>query len=249
MLTPVCGLPHDVEDLCAALARIRGVEAVAIGGSQGTGTADAGSDWDLGVYYRGSIDLRPLARYGEVHPPGSWGRIMNGGAWLTLGGVKIDVMLRDIDIARYWSARARRGSYKIDALLGYVAGVPTYTLMAELAVNKVIYGRLPTPKSYPLKLSQVGERRWRLHAEFSLAHAQMRAERGDVIGTVGQSAKAVIELAHALACARHLWVVNEKKLIERSGLQDLRAQFTHIPAAAQQLMIWLDGLRSKLKEL
>ena len=35
MLTPVCGLPHDVEDLCAALARIRGVEAVAIGGSQG----------------------------------------------------------------------------------------------------------------------------------------------------------------------------------------------------------------------
>ena len=87
--------------LCAVLARMKGVDAVAIGGSPAAGTADAESDWDLGVYYRGDIDLAPLAGYGEVHPPGSWGRIMNGGAWLSLGGMKVDVLLRDLDVALY----------------------------------------------------------------------------------------------------------------------------------------------------
>src|SRR6266511_5204418 len=77
-------LPDPIAELCVMLSRIDGVEAVTIGGSRAAGTADAGSDWDIGVYYRGEIDLASLARYGEVHPPGSWGRIMNGGAWLSL---------------------------------------------------------------------------------------------------------------------------------------------------------------------
>jgi hypothetical protein len=119
------GLPGVVAELCAVLARMKGVEAVAIGGSRAAGEDDAGSDWDLGVYYRGSVDLRPLRAYGEVHPPGSWGRIMNGGAWLSLGGMKVDVLLRDLDVALFWTAQARRGSYEIDALLGYLAGLPT----------------------------------------------------------------------------------------------------------------------------
>ena len=72
------------------------------GGSRAAGTADETSDWDVGVYYRDGLDLAPLARYGEVHPPGSWGRIMNGGAWLSLEGTKVDVLLRDLDVALYW---------------------------------------------------------------------------------------------------------------------------------------------------
>jgi hypothetical protein len=30
-----------------------------------------------------------------VYPPGAWGRIMNGSAWLTYDGLKVDVILRD----------------------------------------------------------------------------------------------------------------------------------------------------------
>jgi hypothetical protein len=240
------GLPSAIAELCRRLGAISGVEAVALGGSRATGTADASSDWDIGVYYRGAIDLAPLASYGEVHPPGSWGRIMNGGAWLSLDGIKVDVLLRDLDVVTYWTDQARQGVYEIDALLGYLAGAPTYGLMAELALNRTVHGRLPAVGEYPHKLSQAGLRRWRLHAEFSLAHAQMRAERGDITGTVGQSAKAVIETAHSLACARRLWVINEKKLVEQAGLQDLHAWFTDIPATHGQLLTWLDGLRAAL---
>lgn len=98
---------------------------------------------------------------------------MNGGAWLSIDNMKVDVLLRDLDIVLYWVAQAQRGLYEVDALLGYLAGVPTYSLMAELAINRPLHGRIPRAK-----LARVGERRWRLHAEFSLDHARMRAARG-----------------------------------------------------------------------
>jgi hypothetical protein len=239
-------LPPAVADLCAALGDQRGVLAVALGGSRAAGTADAASDWDLGVYYRGGIDLGALARHGQVHPPGSWGRLMNGGAWLTLDGIKVDVLLRDLDVVRHWTAQAEQGRYEVDALLGYVAGAPTYMLAAELAVNRAVMGALPEAPVYPARLAESGERRWRTHAEFSLAHARMRAERGDVTGAAGQAAKAVLEVAHARACRARQWVLNEKMLVERAGLAALHDRFTRIPAAPVPLIEWVSGLGAAL---
>jgi hypothetical protein len=239
-------LPEPVAELCAMLGGIEGVEAVTIGGSRAAGTADEGSDWDLGVFYRGGIDLAPLARFGEVHPPGSWGRIMNGGAWLSLHGTKVDVLLRDLDVVLYWSGQARLGVYELDALLGYLAGAPTYSLMAELALNRTVNGHLPEVSEYPDALSQAGARRWPIHANFSLTHARMRAERSDSVGAVGQAAKAVIEMAHALACRRRLWVLNEKRIVEQAGLQDLHARFVNVPMSSPELLAWVDELRAAL---
>jgi hypothetical protein len=239
-------LPPPVAELCAALGAQRAVAAVALGGSRAAGTDDAGSDWDLGVYYRGTIDLATLARHGEVHPPGSWGRLMNGGAWLNLDGLKVDVLLRDLDVVLHWAAEARRGRYEVDALLGYAAGAPTYMLLAELAVNHAVAGALPEAGPYPEALAEVGERRWRGHAEFSLTHARMRAERGDVIGTTAQAAKAVLEAAHARACRRRSWILNEKGLVERAGLGALHARFAAIPAASGPLLEWVRALGAAL---
>ena len=235
-------LPPPVAALCATLGAQTGVVAVTIGGSRATDTADASSDWDVGLYYRGPLECAPLARHGEVHPPGAWGRIMNGGAWLTLDGLKVDVMLRDMDTVLRWTAEARQGRYEVDALLGYVAGVPTYSLMAELAVNRVVVGALPAAGAYPEALAVAGDRRWRMHAEFSLAHARMRAERGDVTGAAGQAAKAVLETAQAWACRHHQWVLNEKTLIERAGLRAAHDRFTRVPAAPAALVDWVGGL-------
>jgi hypothetical protein len=235
-----------VADLCAALGAVAGVEAMAIGGSRATGTADATSDWDIGLYYRGHPDFSPLTRFGDLHPPGSWGRIVNGGAWLSFGGLKVDVLLRDLDVVEHWSARAQEGRYEVDALLGYVAGVPTYSLMAELALNRVIAGTLPSIIGFPEALARTGASRWRQHAEFSLVHARTRAERGDVVGTVAQAAKAVVETAHAVVCERGEWVLNEKNLVERAGLRELHTQFTRVPPSTPGLVEWVDALRGQL---
>ena len=239
-------LPRPVADLCVALGAPAGIEAVTIGGSRAAGTADDASDWDVGLYYRGPADLATLARYGEVHPPGSWGRIMNGGAWLTLEGLKVDVILRDVDVVMHWRQEAQRGRYEVDALLGYVAGAPTYGLVAELAVNRVVVGTLPAVGEYPRALAENGERRWHAHADFSLTHARMRAERSDVTGAVAQAAKAVLETAHALACRRRRWVLNEKKLVEQVGLAGLHEWFARVPRPAAPLVGWVSEVRAAL---
>jgi hypothetical protein len=108
-------LPEPIASLAEVLATMRGTVAVVLGGSRALGTASAASDWDLGVCYRGAIDTTALARFGVVYPPQSWGRVMNGGAWLTIDGTKVDVLLRDLDVVEDWSARARGGEFEVDA--------------------------------------------------------------------------------------------------------------------------------------
>src|SRR5262245_44055366 len=135
-------LPQTVAEIVDLLASMPGGVAVALGGSRALESNDASSDWDLGLYYRGSLDLTALAARGTVFPPGSWGRLMNGGAWLRCGGEKVDVILRDLDVVEHWTRRAENGEFERDALLGYLAGVPTYILSAELASFRPLPGVL-----------------------------------------------------------------------------------------------------------
>ena len=76
-------------------AKIPGVVAVTLGGSRARGIARADSDWDFGLYYRGSIDtdaIRALGYPGTVVEPGDWGRIVNGGAWLRVEDERVDLL-------------------------------------------------------------------------------------------------------------------------------------------------------------
>ena len=116
-------LPGPVAELVDELASVRDVVAVVLGGSRALDCAEAGSDWDHGLYYRAAIDLTRLSIRGVVHPPGSWGRLMNGGAWLRCGSEKVDVLLRDLDVVEHWTQRAADGDFEVDSLLGYVAGI------------------------------------------------------------------------------------------------------------------------------
>jgi hypothetical protein len=94
----VTELPQPIAALVDELAASQGAVAVMLGGSRARGGGDPGSDFDLGLYYRGGIDLGPLAAHGAVHASGSWGRVMNGGAWLSCGGHKVDVLLRRLQL-------------------------------------------------------------------------------------------------------------------------------------------------------
>jgi hypothetical protein len=212
-----------MERLLDDLEHMPGVVAVVLGGSRAQGTADDTSDWDLGVYYRGPLSLGLLERWGTVHPPGSWGRIMNGGAWLEVDGAKVDVLLRDLDVVEHFAERALRGDFDIDNLLGYVAGVPTYSLLAELALAKRLRGALPEAPSFPERLAASAPARWRFCRDFTLEQARARARRGDAVGAAGQTAKAIFEEAHARMCERREWTLNEKRLVERAGLGPLHA--------------------------
>jgi hypothetical protein len=171
---------------------------------------------------------------------------MNGGAWLSIEGTKVDVLLRDLDVVEHWSSLARRGEFEIDALLGYVAGVPTYSLMAERAVAVVLRGDLPPAEPHPPLLAEVASPRWRFCSKFSLDYAEMHAKQGSVVGTVGQVAKAVLEEAHARVSAERRWVLNEKRLVEAAGLGGAHSWFGDVPRTADGLVRWVGEARVAL---
>jgi hypothetical protein len=238
-------LSQPVAELVSVLASMPDTTAVVLGGSHALGAADAASDWDLGVYYRSVIDLTALRDYGAVFPPGAWGRLMNGGAWLRCGLERVDVILRDVDVVEHWTRRAEQGEFEVDLLLGYLAGMPTYTLTAELASCRVLHGHIPAVP-YPAMLSNAAPPSWRFRRSFSLDYARMHAKRGNVVGASGQAAKAVMEEAHALLCERGRWVCNEKRLVEAAGLTRVLASFREIPSEPERLVSWVDRVAAAL---
>lgn len=238
-------LPQPIAELVDVLAAMPGAVAVVPGGSRVLDSSDAGSDWDLGLYYRGAIDLAALAARGVVYPPGSWGRVMNGGAWLRCGGEKVDVLLRDLDAVEHWARRSEQGEFEVDALLGYLAGIPTYILSAELASCRLLRGDIPAAP-FPPKLVTAAPPRWRFCRSFSLDYARMHAKRGNLVGATGQAAKAVMEEAHATLCERGQWVCNEKRLIRTAGLGGLHALFGQVPNESAGLVEWVDLVAGQL---
>jgi predicted nucleotidyltransferase len=158
------------------LSSVPGVMAVALGGSRAAGTQRPDSDWDFALYYRGRFepqDLRALGWPGEISRIGGWGGgVFNGGPWLRADGRPVDVNYRDLDEVEWHLAEAIAGRFRIERLLFHLAGVPTYIVVAELAVNVVLYGGLPSPGGYPDRLRQAAHERWRADARHTLGSAR-----------------------------------------------------------------------------
>lgn len=222
---PTPSLPAAVAEVAAALAALPGVEAVVLGGSRATGAARPDSDWDLGLYYRGAFDVelvRALPWEGYVSAIGEWGPAVNGGAWLRAGGLAVDVIYRDLDTVERWLAEAQAGRFELLAQNGSLAGAPSYTLVGELAVCLPLHGSLPRP-TFPAALAERAARWWEGRAQVSLMFAGTHAANGDATCCLGMLADAALACAHGRLAGRAEWVLGEKRLLARAGLEGVGA--------------------------
>ena len=207
------------------LAGLPGVLAVALGGSRATGTHEPDSDWDFAIYYRGEFDpadLRAVGWPGEVSAIGGWGGgVFNGGAWIEVDGRHIDVHYRDLDDVEHHLAEAREGRFHLERLAFHLAGIPSYLVVAELAINRTLRGELPKPE-FPEALRKTAPDVWWQVAQLTLGYVrETHAERGHITETAGAIGQAACEAAHALLAHRGEWVTNEKRLLERVGLREI----------------------------
>ena len=226
------------------LAGLPGVLAVTLGGSRATGANRPDSDWDFAVYYRGHFDpddLRALGWPGEISAIGGWGGgVFNGGAWLRVAGRRVDVHYRDLADVERRIAEAREGRFAIERLMFHLAGIPTYIVAAELALNRVLRGSVPRPE-YPAKLRISASRRWRADAALTLGYARSaQAARGHIAETAGLTATAAAQAAHGVLAARGEWITNEKTLLDRAGLRSVDAVLARLPADPEQLISAVD---------
>lgn len=208
------------------LAELPCVQAVSLGGSRAQGTHRPGSDWDFALYYRGRFDpqdLRDVGWPGEVSEIGAWGGggVFNGGAWLEIDGRRVDVHYRDLDSIDHEITESAAGRFRIEPLMFHLAGIPSYLVVAELALHRVLHGRLPRP-GYPAALRASAPRTWWGRADRTFGYAEENhAPYARLAQCTGLIAQAASQAAHAVLAARGEWVTNEKTLLERAGLRDV----------------------------
>ncbi|MFE9723999.1 nucleotidyltransferase domain-containing protein [Streptomyces sp. NPDC005794] len=239
-MNSACVPSPAVAAMASRLARLSGVEAVALGGSRARGTHRPDSDWDLGVYYRGAPDLAALTALAsgiqgapaDVAGPGGWGTWVNGGAWLTVDGVAVDWILRDLDrVESVWSD-CRAGRFEVGIQPGHPLGFWSPCYVGEVALGQVIEdprGELTAlqeaTRAYPEPLRRaLTDAAW--EADFSVAAARKSAPSGDTLHVALCLSKAFGVLTQALHAHHRAWCLNEKgALASAAALPDTPADF------------------------
>ena len=135
-----------VDYVADSLAGLPGVDGVALGGSRAQGTNRPDSDWDFALYYRHGFDpesMRALGWSGDLTGLGGWGPIFNGGGTVSVEGRRADIHYRGLELIDRIHEDAERGEFRVEPLLFHQAGLPSYILLAELAVNLTLRGDVP----------------------------------------------------------------------------------------------------------
>lgn len=140
------GIRQFAGEIAARLAQVEGVRAVVLGGSWARGAGDANSDIDLGIYYDPDqpLDIEGLRRLaaelddshsGEaVTQTGDWGPWINGGAWLTVKGQRVDWIYRDLALVREIVAACAAGQPRVYYQPGHPYGFHMQIYAGEVAV-------------------------------------------------------------------------------------------------------------------
>ena len=249
--------------LASRLAAIPGIGAVVLGGSHARGRAQQGSDIDLGLLYSEAtpFSIESIREFAEdvndtagpvVTDFYGWGPWVNGGAWLTIGGQRVDVIYRCREHVERVIAEAEAGRYELDYTQQPPFGFFSGTYLGEIAVCLPLFdpqGWLDVLKQrvaiYPeaLRLAVVQDYLWQ--AEFGLAvFARKFAARADVYGT----AACLTRVANQLVLV--LFALNRKYLINDKTALDEIAEFERAPREfGRRLQKTLAGLGGSPVEL
>ncbi|HOP71621.1 MAG TPA: nucleotidyltransferase domain-containing protein [Thermoclostridium caenicola] len=238
----------QLDRIVSSLSRVRGVKAIALGGSQSRGEADQESDYDIGVYYDG--DVLDTAALGQclkelddghkddlLHPPGQWGPWINGGAWLTVDNTPVDILLRDIKRVEEVLRDCTKGRLTIDYQSGHPFGFVNTIYAAETHYCKPLWqdeareldrlkALLHAEGEYPplMRTATIGRFLW--EAWFSLACGRKAAFKGDTHYAMGSVFRAVCSWLQVLNAVNNRYLMNEKGALK-----------------------WVDGLTIKPREM
>ncbi len=223
---------QTISSLVDQLATIEGVAAVALGGSYARGLARPDSDIDLGLFYSAASPfpipaIRELAeRLNDTPSPAvtdfyGWGPWVNGGAWLTIGRQRIDLLYRCFEDLERVIADAEQGRYTTHYAQQPPFGFFGPTYLGELRAALPLLDpeeRLQSLKqqvaSYPeaLRRALVQNELWAVEFGIS-AFASKFAARGDAYLTTACLVRLTHQLALALFALNRSLPVNDKTLL------------------------------------
>lgn len=252
------------------------MRAVVLGGSHARGRAQPGSDIDLGLLYSESEPfsieaVRELSRDVNDTPEPvvtnfyEWGPWVNGGAWLTIAGQRVDLVYRSLEHLERVIAQAEAGRYEVHYLQQPPFGFFSGTYLGEIGVCIPLFdpeGRVEALKrrvaNYPESLRRAVVQDYLFMAEFTLtAFAPKYAVRADVYATAACLSRAVNELVLALFALNRTYPINDKTVLAEIGEfarapRELgpRAQkiLAHLGASPKELVAAVENVTQLLRE-
>lgn len=231
-------MSHDplLARIIPVLADVPGVAAIVLGGSRARGTAHETSDTDLGLYYRDGaaldVDRLRAAVTGlvddptaaHVTPVGEWGPWIVGGAWLTIGGRKVNLLYRSIDEVADVIDACRNGEISMHYQPGHPHGFCSAIWMGEVALCRILHdpdGLVPALKAktapYPPGLRDALVRRFQWEILFAIENAELAVPRGDGTHIAGCAYRALACMGQVLFSLNGQYLINEKGALAQAA--------------------------------
>ena len=226
--------------IVGSVAAVPGVKAVALGGSRARGWHHSQSDIDIGLYYSGSkgLDIAALNgaagalddehRDGLATERGGWGRWVDGGAWLCIDGIAVDLLYRDLDRVDRVIADVQRGEFEIAYHVGHPHAFVSAAYAGELAISRplhdpegLIAARKAQLASYPSALQAELIRRFLGEARFTLLLLEKGVAAEDAVYTEGAAFRVAACLSQVIFAFNREWLINEKGAVKRAAAMAL----------------------------
>jgi predicted nucleotidyltransferase len=222
-----------------ALRPVEGLSALVLGGSRGRGTAGPTSDYDIGLYYEPHTPLNVEALRSALAPLvddpsstvtrlGEWGPWINGGGWLTIGGVEVDLLYRDLDRVRATIAEAQQGRFSMNYQVGHPHGFCSTIWMGEVATCQPLFdplGLIAELKRqtwpYPEALKEALVARFGWEVDFAIDNAELAARRGERTHIAGCAYRALCCTAQVLFALNGRYLINEKGAVSEAATYPL----------------------------
>jgi hypothetical protein len=223
--------PND-EILLGRLARafggVPGIRAIVLGGSRARGEASTHSDYDIGLYYEADqpIDVGRLAKAAVLLPGaasssvtavGEWGPWINGGAWLTVDGRRVDLLYRELGKVRSVIAACHAGTVERVYQPGHPHGFVSSIYMGEVALCRPLWDpeTVLAPlrrqcEPYPPALGEALIRTFFWESRFALENAAHGRGREDPAYVAGCAFRSIACLCQALFALNRVYLLNEK---------------------------------------
>lgn len=218
------------------LAGVSGIDAIVLGGSRARGTAQQASDYDIGLYFSAArpLDTDQLLHVvttlvddpsaARVTAIGEWGPWIVGGAWLRIGGHKVDLLYRSVEEVAEVIEACRSGEISMHYQAGHPHGFCSAIWMGEIALCKVLHdpadiiARLKQATSpYPEPLREALINRFRWEILFSIENGELAAMREDQSHVAGCAYRALACIAQVLFALNGRYLINEKGALEEAA--------------------------------
>jgi hypothetical protein len=219
-----------LQEIVASFKHVYGLRAIVLGGSYASGSQRPDSDIDIALYYneREPLDVEHIRSIGvllnDIPDPivtdlGGWGTWVNGGAWLTIQGQRVDFLYRNIDFVSATIDDCNAGIIRSDYWQQPAYGFHSFIYCTETTICRPLYdpdGIIERLKakvvtySPSLKQTIIKDFLWR--ARFTLDNTYKPAARGEVYMTAGCLARAMHCLVQVLYALNETYYISEKNL-------------------------------------